>query len=91
MSTTNLNCHVLIVDDSPILRAAIKKGEEIEVTLHNYKKDGELFHNRLVVKPLKDDRGNLVYFLGVQYDITEQVNAQDEISKLTKELELSAR
>jgi PAS domain S-box-containing protein len=73
------------------LRAAIKKGEEIEVTLRNYKKDGELFHNRLVVKPLKDDRGNLVYFLGVQYDITEQVNAQNEISKLTKELELSAK
>lgn len=90
------NCRFLQGDDRnqpelERLRAAIKKGEEIEVTLRNYKKAGELFHNRLVVKPLKDDRGNLVYFLGVQYDITEQVNAQDEISKLTKELELSAR
>lgn len=72
------------------LRAAIKKGEPIEVTLRNYRKNGELFHNRLVVKPLTDDRGNVVYFLGVQYDITEQVNARKEIDKLSKELELSA-
>lgn len=71
------------------LRAAIKKGEPIEVTLRNYRKNGELFHNRLVVKPLTDDRGNVVYFLGVQYDITEQVNALKEIDKLSKELELS--
>jgi len=71
------------------LRDAVKKGEPVEVTLRNYRKNGELFHNRLVVKPLTDDRGNVVYFLGVQYDITEQVNAQKEIDKLSKELELS--
>lgn len=71
------------------LRGAIKKGEPIEVTLRNYRKNGELFHNRLVVKPLTDDRGSIVYFLGVQYDITGQVNAQQEIDKLSRQLELS--
>ncbi|MCC3245044.1 PAS domain-containing protein [Methylocystis sp. WRRC1] len=68
------------------LRAAIKKGEAVEVTLRNYRKNGELFHNRLVVKPLFDDRGNVVYFLGVQYDITEQVEAQQEIKTLSEKL-----
>jgi PAS domain S-box-containing protein len=68
------------------LRAAIKKGEPIEVTLRNYRKDGDLFYNRLVVKPLFDDRGNVVYFLGVQYDITEQVDAQEEIKTLSEKL-----
>ncbi len=72
------------------LRDAVKKGEPVEVTLRNYRKNGELFHNRLVVKPLTDDRGNVVYFLGVQYDITEQVKARKEIDKLSKQLELSA-
>lgn len=72
------------------LRAAVKKGEPVEVTLRNYRKNGELFHNRLVVKPLTDDRGNVVYFLGVQYDITEQINARKEIDQLSKQLELSA-
>jgi len=72
------------------LRDAVKKGEPVEVTLRNYRKNGELFHNRLVVKPLTDDRGNVVYFLGVQYDITEHVNARKEIDKLSKQLELNA-
>jgi PAS domain S-box-containing protein len=72
------------------LRAAVKKSEPVEVTLRNYRKNGELFHNRLVVKPLTDDRGNVVYFLGVQYDITEQINARKEIDQLSKQLELTA-
>jgi PAS domain S-box-containing protein len=71
------------------LRAAIKKGEPIEVTLRNYRKNGELFYNRLVVKPLLDERGNVVYFLGVQYDVTEQVRAQEEIKNLTEQLTIS--
>ena len=65
------------------LRQAIKKGEAVEVTLRNYRKDGELFYNRLDIKPLLDDRGNLVYYLGVQYDINDQVNAKMEIEKLS--------
>jgi len=71
------------------LRAAIKKGEAIEVTLRNYRKNGELFYNRLDVKPLLDDRGNIVYYLGVQYDITDQINAKKEIEDLSQQLKLS--
>lgn len=72
------------------LRAAIRKSEPVEVTLRNYRKNGELFHNRLVVKPLFDERGNVVYFLGIQYDITEQVAAQEEIKNLTEKLNFGA-
>lgn len=68
------------------IRAAVRKGEAVEVTLRNYRKSGEMFHNRLVVKPLFDERGNVVYFLGVQYDITEQVKAQQEIKCLSDKL-----
>ena len=73
------------------LRAAIKKAEPIEVTLRNYRKNGELFYNRLVVKPLLDERGNVVYFLGVQYDITEQVRAREEIKNLTAKLNITGK
>ena len=73
------------------LRAAIKKGEAIEVTLRNYRKNGELFYNRLDVKPLLDDRGNIVYYLGVQYDVTSQIEAQQEIQSLTQQLKISAK
>jgi PAS domain S-box-containing protein len=88
------NCRFLQGDDRnqpeiDRLRAAIKKGEPIEVTLRNYRKDGELFYNRLDVKPLLDGRGNLVYYLGVQYDITDQINAKKEIEDLSQQLKLS--
>ena len=73
------------------LRAAIKKGEAIEVTLRNYRKNGELFYNRLDVKPLLDDRGNIVYYLGVQYDVTNQIQAQQEIESLTQQLKISSK
>ena len=73
------------------LRQAIKKGDAVEVTLRNYKKDGELFYNRLDIKPLLDDRGNIVYYLGVQYDITDQVNAKQEIEKLSQQLKISTK
>jgi PAS domain S-box-containing protein len=63
---------------------AIKKHEGIEITLRNYKKDGTLFHNHLKVIPLFDKKQRVIYYLGVQYDITQQVNANNEIKALTE-------
>jgi len=62
---------------------ALKKHEVIEVTLRNYKKDGTLFHNRLKITPLLDRKDRVIYYLGVQYDITEHVNSTNEIKELT--------
>lgn len=75
----------------PKLRAAIEKKETVEVTLRNYRKNGELFHNRLVIKPLFDNKGQVVYFLGIQYDISKQVQAEEEINKLNAQLEFQSR
>lgn len=69
------------------LAEAIKKHEAVEVTLRNYKKNGELFYNRLKLTPLFDHNGNLLYFLGVQYDVTQLVEAQNEIEELSQRLE----
>ena len=70
------------------LRDSIKKHEPVSVTLRNYKKDGTLFHNHLAVTPLFDHKGELLYYLGVQYDVTYKVNADQEIKKLTEMLKL---
>ncbi|HCT98780.1 MAG TPA: PAS sensor protein [Methylococcaceae bacterium] len=61
---------------------AMKNNETVEVTLRNYKKDGTLFHNRLKITPLFDRKNRVIYYLGVQYDITEQVAANNEIKEL---------
>jgi PAS domain S-box-containing protein len=62
---------------------AMNKHEAVEVTLRNYKKDGTLFHNHLKITPLLDKKNRVIYYLGVQYDITQQINANNEIKELT--------
>jgi PAS domain S-box-containing protein len=64
------------------IRDAMEKHEAIEVTLRNYKKDGTLFHNRLKITPLFDKKQRVIYYLGVQYDITEQVDLSNEVKEL---------
>jgi len=68
------------------VRDAIKNAKPVEVTLKNFRKNGELFYNRLSITPLFDNEGHLIYFLGVQYDVTEQILAQQEIKTLTDTL-----
>ena len=65
---------------------AIKNELPIEVTLRNYRKDGELFYNHLKITPLFDRKGRVIYYLGVQYDITYKVKAKNEIDELTAKL-----
>lgn len=86
------NCRFLQGDDRDQearqqIADAIKKHEAVEVTLRNYKKDGSLFHNRLKIVPLFDRKQRVIYYLGVQYDITDQVDASNEIDSLNAIIE----
>lgn len=69
------------------LREAIKECQPVEVTLRNYRKNGELFYNHLALTPLFDREGKLIYYLGVQYDVTRQIQAEEEIQRLSQALE----
>lgn len=68
------------------LREAILNKKSIEITLRNYRKNGEMFYNHLVITPLLDPKGNVLYYLGVQFDVTQQKNAEQEIKRLTEQL-----
>jgi PAS domain S-box-containing protein len=68
------------------LREAIKSHQACEVTLRNYRKDGELFYNRLKISPLFNRKGEVIYYMGLQYDVTYQINAKNEIQELTRVL-----
>lgn len=73
------------------IRAALANEEPCVVTLRNYRKNGELFLNRLSIRPLVDREGNVIYYLGVQYDVTDQVRTREELEKLQFELDQRAR
>lgn len=83
-----LNCRFLQGEDRDQdarfkIKEGMEKHEVIEVTLRNFKKDGTLFHNHLKITPLLDRKDRVLYYLGVQYDITYQVNAESEINRLS--------
>ncbi|WP_245433773.1 hypothetical protein [Methylocystis hirsuta] len=68
------------------LREAIRKHQHIEVTLRNYRKNGELFFNKPNIPPLLDSSGAAIYYLGDQYDVTKLVRAEAEIDRLGQRL-----
>jgi PAS domain S-box-containing protein len=70
-----------------LIRAGIRDQQSVTVTLRNYRKDGSLFHNRFTIRPLFDPQGRLIYYLGIQYDVTDQVEAQEELQRLNAQLE----
>ena len=69
------------------IREAMRDHSQVTVTLRNYRKDGTLFYNRFSIRPLFDRDGKLIYYLGVQYDVTEQIKAKDELARLNAILE----
>jgi PAS domain S-box-containing protein len=77
--TLGRNCRFLQgpgtnIEDVDRVRQAIKDREPIEIDLLNYKKDGTLFWNRLLVSPVFDD-DELTYFFASQLDVTRERTA----------------
>mgnify|MGYP002065952075 CR=1 FL=1 len=52
--------------------------------LKNKKKEKRILHTRKM--PILDENGNPKYLLGISEDITDRINAQKEIEKLSKVL-----
>lgn len=64
------------------IRQALAEGRPCRTVLRNYRKDGTLFWNELSITPVHDDDDNLTYYIGVQKDVTERVEAQLELDRL---------
>ncbi len=54
------------------LRSAIREQKELKTTLLNYRQDGQPFWNELKIAPVFSDEGKLIYFVGIQTDITDR-------------------
>jgi PAS domain S-box-containing protein len=59
------------------LREAIANEREIEVELLNYREDGSSFSNTILVSPVHDADGKLVYFFASQKDVTARRRATE--------------
>lgn len=62
------------------IRLAILHKRSATVMLRNYKLDGTLFHNKFTIKPIFDKNQNIVYFLGIQHDVSEYYVPPDAVT-----------
>lgn len=69
-------------DTKVVIREALEREERISVTILNYRKDGTTFWNGLTIAPVRDNTGEVVYFVGINSDITEYVDARILRNKL---------
>ncbi|SFU43666.1 PAS domain-containing protein [Halomonas korlensis] len=67
------------------IRQALAEGRPCREVLRNYRKDGTLFYNELSITPVFDEDDNLTYYIGVQKDVTERVEAQLELERLKQQ------
>ncbi|MDP1922798.1 MAG: response regulator [Myxococcales bacterium] len=83
------NCRLLqgpLTDAGSVtrIREAIAAGRACTVELLNYRKDGAPFWNSMTISPVLDEQGRLTHFVGVQTDVTERRNLEQELRQSQK-------
>nr|AML78937.1 putative LOV domain-containing protein [Azadirachta indica] len=68
------------------IRDAIREQREITVQLINYTKSGKKFWNLFHLQPMRDQKGELQYFIGVQLDGSDHVEPlRNRLSEKTEQ------
>lgn len=65
-------------EQTAMLREAVAERRPIMVELINYRKDGSPFRNAVMIAPLFDEDGELIYFLGSQMAIDDSGDSRHE-------------
>jgi diguanylate cyclase (GGDEF)-like protein/PAS domain S-box-containing protein len=73
------------------IRDALTKGSSVRVRLLNYRKDGSTFWNELSISPVIDEQGNITHHIGVQKDITKQVEYEAELATRLERVDQESR
>jgi len=68
------------------IRAALREERDCTVEILNYRRDGRPFWNRLSISPLRDPKGAVTHFIGIQSDVTERREAEAALRRTQQEL-----
>lgn len=68
------------------IREAIKNRRPCRAVLRNYRQNGSLFWNELSITPVFNEADNLMYFIGIQKDVSAEIQTQERIQALEVEL-----
>ena len=67
-----------------LLRNRLKNQEFVEVVVPNKKKDGSIYMNQLEINPVFNEKNELINFVSLQRDITEELNRRDEVERTNR-------
>ncbi|MFA6921304.1 MAG: diguanylate cyclase [Gallionella sp.] len=56
-----------------LMREALHQGENCQISLRNYRKDGSMFWNDLSLSAIRNDQGVLTHYVGIQKDVTARI------------------
>jgi PAS domain S-box-containing protein len=68
------------------VREAIDQGLACREVLRNHRKDGSFFWNELSITPVHNDSDQLMYYIGIQKDVSSEVEAQQRIVALEQQV-----
>ncbi|WP_321913679.1 EAL domain-containing protein [Paraburkholderia sp. J11-2] len=61
------------------VRKALLSNREVSAVLRNYRKDGALFWNQLLIAPVPDLDGRITHHIGIINDVTELIRYQEQL------------
>ncbi|MCG5072813.1 EAL and GGDEF domain-containing protein [Paraburkholderia tagetis] len=61
------------------IRQALLSNREVSAVLRNYRKDGALFWNQLLIAPVPDLDGRITHHIGIINDVTELIRYQEQL------------
>lgn len=68
------------------IREAVRSQKPCRQIIRNYRKDGSAFWNELSITPVFNEGDQLTYFIGIQKDVSEEVEAKQRVRELEAEV-----
>lgn len=68
------------------IREAIKANKPSRQIIRNYRRDGTAFWNELSITPVFNEADQLTYFIGIQKDVSVEVEASERVRELEAEV-----
>jgi diguanylate cyclase (GGDEF)-like protein/PAS domain S-box-containing protein len=68
------------------LRESLKHGNNCQVTLRNYRRDGSMFWNELIISAVRDASGALTHFIGIAQDVTVRILLNQQLHQSNLDL-----
>ncbi len=69
------------------IRQCLRLGIHGRVVIKNYRQNGTWFWNELSLSPVRNERGDLTHFIGIQLDITQRIQSEEKLRRSEAQLQ----